>query len=124
MDLTQLIAAAWTDERDSGRYIIDEVRDDEGAITGFELQQYTDDEWMAYSVLHRGDYNACQAHLDSLCAAAVEKALKDAGIACVPVEPTEAMVDACHDADAVTGWRCNAGAVYRAMITAAQEADR
>lgn len=70
-------------------------------------------------VIMKGTHEACQAHLDALCSAAVERALEAAGYVIVPREPTGAMLSAGFDARA--GFE---DAIYRAMLAAAPEGER
>jgi len=83
--LTDLIARAWEQER--AKYEFGYALDGDvclGRPPNF--------------IVITGTQEACQAHLDRLCAAAVERAIADAGMVVVPAEPTEAMIEAGHGA--------------------------
>jgi predicted CoA-binding protein len=107
--VTELIERAWREERRKWVIGAPDVDGNSAVLTG-----------IARVAVFIGSEADCQAHLDRLCALAVEKALAAAGLAIVPVEPTEAMDRACAS---ICGQHSYGDALdaYRAMLTAAQE---
>lgn len=126
----EIIVAAWARERDNWSFRVKATKYDDGTsdVTARLVSRVNDDDFGFSSP------SSCQAHLDQLCAAAVERALAEAGYVIVPREPTEAMLDAGFNAvwDHVhTGHNGEAGlalvapaTAYRAMLAAAPEGER
>ena len=114
MTLTSILASAWAAERE--KYEISWI-DQHGQIYYAVFLKDADEPcWRPASVDEDMiGYTECQAHLDSLCAAAQERALAEAGYVCVPREPTEAM---CAEGR-YAGHGATAADIYRAMIAAA-----
>lgn len=105
--LTDLIARAWEQERAKWVIGAPDVDGNSAVLTG-----------IARVAVFIGTYEACQAHLAALCAAAVEKALDDAGMVVVPAEPTEAQKAVCYDWAEDTDGIARNEKFYRARIAA------
>lgn len=115
--LTDLIARAWEQER--AKCVILWDRENETFSVFCAIDQQNEPPLYRPAWMPKDESReACQAHLNALCAAAVERAIADAGMVVVPAEPTEAQKAVCYDWAEDTDGIARNEKFYRAMIAA------